>query len=320
MRDVSSERSRTLLDDRPPLERAALHRCALRRQGVGTARALPGSVQRSWRLIAGVLALALVTPGGGHAVEPLPRAPGSPASVPDWSTGSAKSYLVPALEAPSFLWLLNRYDRAVYGSDVYGTSWNTGWRHVVDGPWTLDTDPFPTNMIMHPYMGSMTHGFARSAQLDYWESLGYTLAASFLWETYREIGPPSMQRRDDDRRRGVLPGRGALPDGQPRPRGQRLEPGFWRELGAAALSPSTGLNRETLRANGSRRCGRQRPRRLHAPSPRRELDRARDGPGRGEHIEYGRRWAPRRRWRSFVGVRIRCSRKCTSLRRPSICA
>ncbi len=35
------------------------------------------------------------------------------------------------------------------------------------------------NMIMHPYMGSFNYGFARSAGLNYWESLGYTFAASF---------------------------------------------------------------------------------------------------------------------------------------------
>ena len=164
-------------------------------------------VQRWWRLIAGVLALALVTPGAGlaaeqvsktlvlpsweagwggvsaaepvatapvslamktdwgtvYAVEPVSAATVTPALKAEWGAGSGKSYLIPALEIPAFMWLLNRYDRAVYGTDVYGTDWNTGWDHVIHGGWTLDTDPFAMNMIMHPYMGSTNYAFARSA-------------------------------------------------------------------------------------------------------------------------------------------------------------
>ncbi len=146
-----------------------------------------------WRLIAGVLALALVTPGAvtaaehdsnalilpslktawnvGDAVEPV----ASPAVKADWGPGVQKNYLIPALEIPTFLWLLNRFDRTVYGTDIYGTNWNTGWHHVIHGPWTLDNDPFGMNFIMHPYMGSFNYGFARSAGLNFWESFGYDL-------------------------------------------------------------------------------------------------------------------------------------------------
>src|SRR5512139_4186666 len=90
-----------------------------------------------WAIITGALALALVTPGAGFAaepvsnalilpslktdwrassaVEPVSTAPVSSSQELDWSTGSGKSYLIPALEIPAFLWLLNRFDRAVYG-------------------------------------------------------------------------------------------------------------------------------------------------------------------------------------------------------------
>ncbi len=245
-------------------------------------------VQRWLRLIAGVLVLALVTPGAGLAaeyvsnafflpsleagwgstyaaepvaaalvspaleaeqgkgyvyayVEPVSAATVSPALKAEWGTGSGKSYLIPALEISSFLWLLNRYDRAVYGNDVYGTNWNTGWQHVVHGPWKLDTDPFAMNMIMHPYVGSLYFGFARSTGLDYWESLGYTLAASFVWETYGETGPPSI---NDQIMTGI--GGSFLGETLFRMSSYFLEgekPGFWRELGAAGLSPPTGFNR-----------------------------------------------------------------------------
>ena len=40
--------------------------------------------------------------------------------------------------------------------------------------WVADNDPFKVNQFGHPYQGSMYHGFARSAGLDFWPSLGYT--------------------------------------------------------------------------------------------------------------------------------------------------
>ena len=236
------------------------------RAGSGRATAMTGpryGVQRWWRLIAGILALALVTPVAGLAaeqvsnelilpslktawnagpvVEPVSTAPVSPTLEADWGTGYRKSYLIPALEIPTFLWLLNRYDRAVYGNDVYGTDWNSGWDHVVHGPWKLDTDPFGMNMFMHPYLGSLNYGFARSAGLNFWESLGYTFAASYVWETYGETGPPSTNDQIMTSFGGSFLGEAlfrmasyVLEDGKP---------GFWRELGAAGLSPSTGFNR-----------------------------------------------------------------------------
>jgi hypothetical protein len=98
------------------------------------------------------------------------------------------------------------------------------------------------NMIMHPYVGSIYFGFARSAGLDYWESLGYTFAASFVWETYGETGPPST---NDQIMTGI--GGSFLGEALFRMASFVLEghgkPGYWRELGAAGLSPSTGLNR-----------------------------------------------------------------------------
>ncbi len=174
-------------------------------------------------------------------MEPVSAAPVSPALEADWGTGYRKSYLIPALEIPTFLWLLNRYDRAVYGNDVYGTDWNSGWHHVVHGPWKLDTDPFGMNMLLHPYLGSINYGFARSAGLDFWESFGYTFAASYVWETYGETGPPSTNDQIMTSFGGSFLGEAlfrmaslVLEDGKP---------GYWQELGAAGLSPPTGLNR-----------------------------------------------------------------------------
>ncbi|MCK7513958.1 MAG: hypothetical protein MZV70_64720 [Desulfobacterales bacterium] len=65
--------------------------------------------------------------------------------VLNWETGAGKSYLIPALEIPAFLLLLNGYDRLAYpddmepdGKKVYDTNLSTFWDHVVHGPWGID--------------------------------------------------------------------------------------------------------------------------------------------------------------------------------------
>ena len=64
-----------------------------------------------------------------------------------WETGAGKSYLIPALEIPAFLLLLNGYDRLAYpneeedGKKVYSTNLSTFWDHVVHGPWGVDRTP-----------------------------------------------------------------------------------------------------------------------------------------------------------------------------------
>ena len=88
-----------------------------------------------------------------------------------WETGKGKSYLIPALEIPSFIVLLNVFDRLTHGNDVengkkvYSTNLSTFWDHVTHGPWGFDQDSFKMNQFMHPYQGSIYYGFARSAGL-----------------------------------------------------------------------------------------------------------------------------------------------------------
>ncbi|RPH87021.1 MAG: DUF3943 domain-containing protein, partial [Deltaproteobacteria bacterium] len=108
--------------------------------------------------------------------------------VLSWETGTGKSYFIPAMEIPAFLFFLNMYDRFAYPNEVadgkktYDTNLSTFWDHLVHGPWGVDHDTFSINQFAHPYQGSMHHGFARSAGLNYWESLFYANVGSFLWE------------------------------------------------------------------------------------------------------------------------------------------
>ncbi len=175
------------------------------------------------------------------ADEPAPRVSLSP--KPDFSADieARKSYVIPAVEIVGFEALLNFINRHSSDSADYKSNLSS-IRHNLHSSWVVDSDPFKTNQLGHPYQGSMYHGFARSAGLNYWESLGYTFAGSALWEIAGEKTPPS---RNDQIATGiggtflgeVLFGLSNLV----------LEhddlPPLWRELGAAAVSPATGFNR-----------------------------------------------------------------------------
>jgi hypothetical protein len=152
-----------------------------------------------------------------------------------------KSYAIPALEILGFDFLLNRFNRRFIDRNEYNTNLSTINRNLRRS-WGVDNDPFQINQIGHPYQGSMYHGFARSAGLSYWESLGYTFAGSAFWEIAGETTAPS---KNDQITTGI--GGTFLGEALFRMANLVLEKGdgprFWREVGAAAISPATGFNR-----------------------------------------------------------------------------
>lgn len=174
---------------------------------------------------------------GAQEVAP----PASSASAPP-STEPNRSYLIPAAEIIGFDFLLNRYNRRFSGSSDYDVSWASIKRNL-RGPWVVDNDPFRVNQFAHPYQGSLYHGAARSAGLDYWEASGLTFAGSVLWEIAGEQTPPA---RNDQ----IASGIGGSFLGEPLFRmahlmlkGQSQLPYAWREWGAALVSPAVGFNR-----------------------------------------------------------------------------
>jgi hypothetical protein len=162
---------------------------------------------------------------------------------PDFSSEieARKSYGIPVLEIIGFEFLLNEVNRHSSDSADYKSNWST-IQHNLHSSWVVDRDPFKTNQLGHPYQGSMYHGFARSAGLSYWESLTYTFAGSALWEIAGENTPPS---RNDQVATGI--GGTFLGEVLFRLSNLVLEhdniPPLLREVGAAAVSPSTGFNR-----------------------------------------------------------------------------
>jgi len=151
-----------------------------------------------------------------------------------------KSYGIPAAEIFVFDLLLNRIDKRIYGED-YDVSASSIKKNL-RGPWVVDSDPYKINQLLHPYQGSIYHGFARSAGLGFWESLGYTFGGSLLWEIAGETTPPS---KNDQLASGIAGS--FFGESLYRMANLILEKGeahsLWRELSAAAISPSTGFNR-----------------------------------------------------------------------------
>ena len=152
-----------------------------------------------------------------------------------------KSYSIPAMEIVGFDFLLNQHNRR-YISDEYKSTLSSIRRNI-GTRWVVDNDPFSTNQLGHPYQGSIYHGFARSAGLNYWEALGYTFMGSAFWEVAGETTAPS---RNDQIMTGI--GGTFLGEALFRLSNLMLEhggssPPLWREIGAAALSPSAGFNR-----------------------------------------------------------------------------
>ncbi len=205
--------------------------------------------------ILALLGLALMMPGAGFAaadpkldtkaqqVAPTAFADDKPRSVLNWGTADGKSYLVPAADIFLFDLTLNVFNRNFSGTSDYDSDFSS-IRTNLGRKWVHDSDPFGINQFGHPYQGSMYHGFARSAGLSYWQASAYTILGSAAWEVAGETTAPSINDQ-------FTTGFGGSFLGEPLFRmaslllesGKDSSPGFWREVGAAAISPSTGFNR-----------------------------------------------------------------------------
>ncbi len=214
-----------------------------------------------WALLIGALALALVMPGAGFAQERTPTdaptssappqaapigppAPEAPRQILNWETGAGRSYVIPAVELIGYLLLLNQFDRYfVEPEEIYRTGTKSFRTNLTDSKWVVDTDPFATNQFLHPYGGSIYYGFARSTGLNFWESFGYAAVGSFLWEIGGETGPPSINDQITTPIAGSFLGEPLFRMASLLLESDDGPPGFWRELGAAVISPPTGFNR-----------------------------------------------------------------------------
>ncbi|HSI38624.1 MAG TPA: DUF3943 domain-containing protein [Methylotenera sp.] len=153
-----------------------------------------------------------------------------------------KSYLIPAVEIIGFDFLLNQFNRRYSGISDYDSNLST-IRDNLKSSWKDDKDPFKINQLGHPYQGSIYHGFARSAGLSYWESLGYDLAGSAFWEIAGEKVPPSKNDMISTGFGGSFLGEALFRMSNIVLEKGGSTPSPWYEAGAAIISPAAGFNR-----------------------------------------------------------------------------
>jgi hypothetical protein len=176
-------------------------------------------------------AVPTVAPAAGHDL------------VLNWDTGTGKSYMAPAYEVPGFLAALSVVDRITIPHDVYDSTLHSTWEHLHEQHWVFDTDPFNMNQLAHPYQGAMMFGFARSTGVSFWKSLFYSNTGSFIWKMAGETDLPSINDQITTGTAGALLGESLFRMSSLLLEGGGQHPGFWRELGAAAIYPPSGFNR-----------------------------------------------------------------------------
>ena len=187
-----------------------------------------------------IAAAVLPAHAGAQTADPLPP-PVTPAIE---AAKPRKSFLLPLVEIvimDAGINLVNRQGPDGHFYEVTGSS----IRRNLRSKWVIDDDPFEVNQFLHPYQGAMYHGIARSAGLNYWQSVVYTFAGSVLWEIAGETTPPA---KNDQIASGIA---GSF-FGEPLFRlsealfhgmdGSRKSSGFWRGLAATVVSPPNGIN------------------------------------------------------------------------------
>lgn len=153
-----------------------------------------------------------------------------------------KSYLIPALEIVGFDLLLSHYNRHFNGSSDYDVTFGSIRRNL-SRRWVTDNDPFSVNQFAHPYQGSLYHGAGRSTGLNYWEASALTFVGSAWWEVTGEKTPPSYNDQVASGIAGSFVGEPLFRMANLLLKGNNDVPQFWREWGAAAVSPAVGFNR-----------------------------------------------------------------------------
>lgn len=96
-----------------------------------------------------------------------------------------------ALETFGINMLVWGFDRYVVNEEWAHINGHTIKRNFKKGP-TWDTDQFTTNLVSHPYHGSLYFNAARSCGLNFWQSIPFAAGGSLMWEFFMENEPPSI--------------------------------------------------------------------------------------------------------------------------------
>jgi hypothetical protein len=119
----------------------------------------------------------------------------------------------------------------------------TWWANMQQG-WVWDLDDFTVNQIGHPYQGSNYFNAGRANGLSFYESAAVTAFGSGTWEFFGETNHASLNDFINTTLGGITLGEMLHRAGwlvrNTHATGKRR---LWREIGATAIDPITGLNR-----------------------------------------------------------------------------
>jgi len=117
-------------------------------------------------------------------------------------------------------------------------------RRNINNGLVWDNDSFSTNLLAHPYNGSLYFSTARANGFNFWESVPYSIAGSVMWEMCAETEPPAINDLLSTSIAGVALGEVSyrlsslvLDDSK---QGANR---FFREFVGTLISPVRGINR-----------------------------------------------------------------------------
>jgi hypothetical protein len=179
---------------------------------------------------------ALTPRGGDPALMPL--ALPAPEHLPE------RIFWVPFTETIAFnigLWAVDRY---AFNDDFARVSWTSIGNNLAGG-WTWDTDDFNTNLVLHPYQGSVYATAARSAGYGFWGASAFAFGGSLLWKWAGENTKPSYNDMITTTAGGTILGE-ALFRISRLVLGRASHPGLLRRLGSAVVAPAAAFNDAVL--------------------------------------------------------------------------
>lgn len=188
-------------------------------------------------LLVCVLSLSLLFSQVVSAEETSP-----PETAPEYEP-QVEDYLLSSALALTSNFVAWGWGRVVLESDYSDVSWGSIERNFKVG-FEWDADQFPTNMLGHPYQGSIYHGSARASNLGFWTASLYAFFGSLQWEFFMENELPSYNDL-------IVTTFGGMAGGEVlyRLSMEVLDPStsgferFGREFAATLISPANGVTR-----------------------------------------------------------------------------
>jgi len=86
-----------------------------------------------------------------------------------------------------FVWTMDRYVLNADYARIGFNSWNTNLKKG----WEWDNDRFGVNFVGHPYSGALSYSAGRSNGYNYYQSFGFAVGGSLMWEYFMENTRPS---------------------------------------------------------------------------------------------------------------------------------